>query len=232
MSADLLLDHLVQQGLLDTDENTFLLDKCRAVKCDFILCKLLHHPEHQQDFMKLIPSEEGNLNDFGLCAISPHLLCAHKSSTSSLLEVSYTVCYYNFFTAYSLKHYITERNFRISFRNFLTYTSFLYLICLIFLKSISSQGILHVIIQKIEYRCGSEDCSSMRKNAMATNNRLLWRSCSVYCLKSSNQRVPSLQTFGCNCFFIKRLAIKSACGFSHLDIPYGTFKSSKLPPRD
>jgi hypothetical protein len=64
MSADLLLDHLVEHDLLDTDENTFLLDKCRAVKCDFILRKLLRHPERLQDLSKLIMSEEEEFECF------------------------------------------------------------------------------------------------------------------------------------------------------------------------
>jgi hypothetical protein len=124
MSADLLLDHLVEHNLLDTDENTFLLDKCRAVKCDFILRKLLRHPERLQDFIKLITSEEWEFECFRtLRNFPPSFMRSQIVNKFIVRGELYCFCY-NFLSAYSLNRYITERNFKISFHNFLTYTSF------------------------------------------------------------------------------------------------------------
>lgn len=72
MSADILLDYLVQHSILETDENEFLIGKCRAVKCDFILRKLLRHPERIQDFSTLIAeSKEQGFECFRTLGSSP-----------------------------------------------------------------------------------------------------------------------------------------------------------------
>lgn len=53
-----MLDYLVQYGILDTEENTVLLHKCRAEKCDFILYKIIKEPDCLNKFVKILNDDK------------------------------------------------------------------------------------------------------------------------------------------------------------------------------
>ncbi|XP_062617779.1 uncharacterized protein LOC134279403 [Saccostrea cucullata] len=62
LEPNIIVDYLVQHNILNTDENSFLMGKPRATKCDFILCKLLQNPKHLRELKSIIkcnPQEEG-----------------------------------------------------------------------------------------------------------------------------------------------------------------------------
>ncbi|XP_061172288.1 uncharacterized protein LOC133181727 [Saccostrea echinata] len=77
MDTYTIVDFLVQHNILNTEENSFLIGKPRARKCDFILRKLLRHPRHLPEFTKMIKlnSQEQGFRCF--------LLLPHSESLAS-----------------------------------------------------------------------------------------------------------------------------------------------------
>nr|XP_022310631.1 uncharacterized protein LOC111115979 isoform X6 [Crassostrea virginica] len=57
MEPDEIIDYLVQYHILDTDENTRLIDKGRSRKCDFILRKCIRDPDCRSKLKELIEKE-------------------------------------------------------------------------------------------------------------------------------------------------------------------------------
>lgn len=57
MEPDEIIDYLVQYHILDTEENTRLIDKGRSRKCDFILRKLIRDPDCRSKLKELIEKE-------------------------------------------------------------------------------------------------------------------------------------------------------------------------------
>ena len=51
MEPNAMMDYLVQQGILNTDEDTNLLGQCRAKKSDVILRKLIESPSKLSNLM-------------------------------------------------------------------------------------------------------------------------------------------------------------------------------------
>lgn len=57
MEPDEIIDYLVQYHILDTEENTRLIDKGRSRKCDFLLRKLIRDPDCRSKLKELIEKE-------------------------------------------------------------------------------------------------------------------------------------------------------------------------------
>ena len=49
-----LVDYLVKENILDTDENSCLMGLCRAKKCDFILRKLVRNQRTLEEFVRCL----------------------------------------------------------------------------------------------------------------------------------------------------------------------------------
>lgn len=64
MEPNDIIDFLVQHGILDTDEDTYLLRQCRAKKCDFILRKLIRNPNLFSKFVKCLNNTFKTLEAF------------------------------------------------------------------------------------------------------------------------------------------------------------------------
>ena len=71
-----IVDYLVQSNILTTDENSFLLHKSRAEKCDFILRRLIRDSNCLTKFRTLMLEEPKVLDVFDcfrslMCNTSP-----------------------------------------------------------------------------------------------------------------------------------------------------------------
>ena len=85
-----IVDYLVQSYILTTDENSSLLDKSRAEKCDFILRRLIQDSNCLKKFVTLLHDEAKDLDEFDcfrslLCNTSPEpeILNSDKQGISS-----------------------------------------------------------------------------------------------------------------------------------------------------
>ena len=59
-----IIDYLVQSDILTTDEDSFLLNKSRAEKCDFILRRLIRDSNCLSKLMTLLHEEPKDLDVF------------------------------------------------------------------------------------------------------------------------------------------------------------------------
>ena len=59
-----IVDYLVQSYILTTDENSYLLDRTRAQKCDFILRRLIRNSNCLTKLVTLMHKEPNDLDEF------------------------------------------------------------------------------------------------------------------------------------------------------------------------
>ena len=61
--SEYIFDHMFQNKILDTEENSELLGQSRKKQCDFILRKLIRRPDTFQTFVKFL-NENKTIDEF------------------------------------------------------------------------------------------------------------------------------------------------------------------------